>query len=103
MPSSKFRRVVSDIRPNLPDERFWNAFLVPIRHVERAFSLSLTTTVFSQRSTGWFGACPRRPTPEGLPPSLAQHRFRGASYMDTSSAFMTHVLRCYWIAWRGVD
>src|ERR1700741_1202695 len=26
----------------------------------RAFSLSLTTTVFSQRSTGWFSAYPRR-------------------------------------------
>ena len=41
----------------------------------RAFSLSLTTTVFSQRSTGWFSARPRRPALEGQPPSLAQHRF----------------------------
>jgi hypothetical protein len=33
--------------------------------IKRTFSLSLTTTVFSQRSTGWFDACPRRPTSEG--------------------------------------
>ncbi len=31
----------------------------------RASPLTLTTTVFSQRSSGWFDACPRRPTPEG--------------------------------------
>src|SRR5450755_123937 len=42
-------------------ERFWNVFLVPTwRDHRRAFSLSLTTTVFSQRSTGWFDAHPRR-------------------------------------------
>ena len=42
---------------------------------KRAFSLSLTTTVFSQRSTGWFDASPRRATPEGQQaPSPAQHR-----------------------------
>src|SRR6266511_353855 len=41
-----------------------------------AFSASLTTTVFSQRSTRWFGASPRRATPKGLPSSLAQHRIK---------------------------
>jgi hypothetical protein len=50
----------------------------------RAFSLTLTTTVFSQRSSGRFGACPRRPAPEGQPPSFAQHRFKRVSYMTTS-------------------
>ena len=30
-----------------------------------AFSTSLTTTVFSQRSMWWFGASPRRATPKG--------------------------------------
>src|SRR6188472_1910067 len=35
----------------------------------RAFSLSLTTTVFSQRSTGWFDAYPRR-ADAGGPTSL---------------------------------
>ena len=38
----------------------------------RAFSLSLTTTVFSQRSTGWFSACPRRPTLEGQQSSISR-------------------------------
>jgi hypothetical protein len=36
-----------------------------------AFSLSLTTTVFSQRSAGWFDARPRRPTPEGQPSPIS--------------------------------
>jgi len=38
--------------------------LFAIEHATRvqcAFSLSLTTTVVSQRSTGCFSACPRRP------------------------------------------
>src|SRR5829696_329385 len=48
-----------------PPSIFWYVFLVPTWHISCAFSLSLTTTVFSQRSTGWFDARPRRPTPEG--------------------------------------
>ena len=39
---------------------------------KRAFSLSLTTTVFSQRSTGWFDASPRRATPEGQQASISR-------------------------------
>ena len=39
--------------------------------IKRAFSLSLTTTVFSQRSTGWFSANPRRPTLEGQQSSIS--------------------------------
>ena len=39
--------------------------------IKRAFSLSLTTTVFSQRSTGRFGALPRRTTPEGQQASIS--------------------------------
>jgi hypothetical protein len=39
--------------------------------IKRAFSLSLTTTVFSQRSTGRFGASPRRATPEGHKASIS--------------------------------
>src|SRR3954470_1193983 len=34
--------------------------------------LSFTTTVFSQRSTGWFDARPRRPTPEGQQAFIAR-------------------------------
>ena len=42
-----------------------------------AFSSSLTTTVFSQRSMRWFEASPRRAAPKGRnPSSSAQHRFR---------------------------
>ena len=50
----------------------------------RAFSLSLTTTVFSQRSTGWFSACPRGRRWRAIPPCLAQHCFYEASYICTS-------------------
>ena len=39
--------------------------------IKHAFSLSLTTTVFSQRSTGRFGASPRRATPEGQQASIS--------------------------------
>ena len=43
----------------------------------RTSSLTLTTTVFSQRSPGWFDANPRKADAGGPtnPPSLAQHRF----------------------------
>ena len=54
------------------------------------FARSLTTTVFGQRSTGWFGACPRRPTPEGLPPSLTQHRLQRSPTSLLLVAFVTH-------------
>ncbi|MEU3343249.1 DDE-type integrase/transposase/recombinase [Streptomyces sp. NPDC006668] len=44
-----------------------------------AFSTSLTTTVFSQRSMWRFEASPRRAAPKGLPSSFTQHRIqRGA-------------------------
>ncbi len=38
------------------------------------FHTSLTTTVFSQRSTCWFRTSPRRAVLKGLPSSLVQHR-----------------------------
>lgn len=56
-----------------------------------AFSASLTTTVFSQRSTRRFGASPRRAAPKGQPSSLAQLRIRNVAYMITLlSAFVAH-------------
>ena len=60
--------------------------------IKRAFSLSLTTTVFSQRSTGRFGALPRRTTPEGQQASISSTAppMKDASYMTSSSAFVTH-------------
>ena len=56
-------------RPD-PDalERLLDPHLTRSSH---AFSLTLTTTVFSQRSTGWFDARPRRPTPEGQQSSIS--------------------------------
>ncbi len=52
----------------------------------RAFSLSLTTTVLSQRSRGWFGAYPRRPTPKGHPSfiSCTASPSRGTFLHDSS-------------------
>jgi len=56
-----------------------------------AFSSSLTTTVFSQRSMRWFEASPHRAAPEGHnPPSSAQHRIRSPTYIKAPSAFGTH-------------
>ena len=46
---------------------FETAHRLPDPHLTHpcAFSVSLPTTVFSQRSTRWFGASPRRATPKG--------------------------------------
>jgi hypothetical protein len=50
-----------------------------------AFSSSLTTTVFSQRSMRRFGASLRRATPKGQDPSSpAQHRIKDPSYIGPS-------------------
>ena len=51
-----------------------------------AFSTSLTTTVFSQRSMWWFEASARPATSKGQPSSLAAHRFPKVSptYIETS-------------------
>ena len=66
-----FRRVNSDacrvprqtLLARLPDPHLTRS--------RRAFSLTLTTTVFSQRSSGWFDACPRRPASEGHQSSIS--------------------------------
>jgi len=58
----------------------------------RAFSLSLTTTVFSQRSTGWFDAYPRR-ADAGGPTSLhLSHSttFRNRFLHQPPLVFVTH-------------
>ena len=54
-----------------------------LTHLMRRF-LSLTTTVFSQHSTGWFDACPEGRRRRAAPPSLAQHRLQRVSYMSPS-------------------
>jgi hypothetical protein len=51
----------------------------------RAFSSTLTTTVFSQRSSRWFDASPRRATPEGQQSSIfytAPHPARSPTPSD---------------------
>ena len=61
-----FRRFNSDARPGCPGRTLLARLPGPhLTRSRRAFSLTLTTTVFSQRSSGWFSACPRRPTLEG--------------------------------------
>ena len=59
------RQTTAGTAHRLPDP-----YLTPSR---APFPASLTTTVFSQCSTRWFGAALRRETPGGLPPSSAQH------------------------------
>jgi len=61
----------------------------------RAFSLTLTTTVFSQRSSGWFDACSRKPTPKGQRSFISRTAplSERSSYMGPPSAFMTHCPR----------
>src|ERR1039458_5214968 len=55
-----------------------------------AFSLSFTTTVFSQRSTRWLGAPPRRVAPKGQSSSLAQHRIEDRLHHQLLSTFVAH-------------
>jgi len=59
------------------------------------FPRSLTTTVFSQRSTEWFGALPRRTTPEGQQASISSTAppMNDVSYTTPPSAFVTHGCR----------
>jgi hypothetical protein len=66
---------------------------------------SLTTTVFSQRSTGWFSAFPRRTTLEGQQASISSTAppMNDVSYTTPPSAFVTHGCRInprrnHWIA-----
>jgi hypothetical protein len=55
------------------------------------FARSLTTTVFSQRSTGWFGARLRRPTPEGHTSISRTALLSEVSYTAPPlAAFVTH-------------
>jgi hypothetical protein len=63
--------------------------------IKRALSLSLTTTVFNQRSTGRFGALPRRTTPEGQQASISSTAppMNDVSYTTPPSAFVTHGCR----------
>src|SRR4051795_7677682 len=63
---------------------------------------SLTTTVFSQRSTGWFSAFPRRTTLEGQQASISSTAppVNDVSYTTPPSAFVTHGCRISRGRWR---
>ncbi len=77
-------------RPGASGASSWS----PPDAIFRAFPLSLTTTVFSQRSTGWFDACPRRPTPEGQPSSISRTAPLQKDLLHgPPSTFMTHCPR----------
>jgi len=57
----------------------------------RAFSGSLTTTVFSQRSIRWFDALPRRTTPKGQQASISSTAPpMKIAYINPPSTFVTH-------------
>jgi len=63
------------------------AFLIPTWRIRCAFSSSLTTTVFSQRSMRWFDASPRRATPKGHKSFIfhaAPHRTRSPTWWPRS-------------------
>jgi hypothetical protein len=70
-PDVIFRRLIRRRRLELPPRRSGTSSRSPPDAVNYVFSLSLTTTVFSQRSTGRFGTCPRRPVPEGQLSSIS--------------------------------
>ena len=81
------RSAESSARPGASGASSWS----PPDAIFRAFPLSLTTTVFSQRSTGWFDACPRRPTPEGQPSSISRTAPLQKDLLHgPPSTFMTH-------------
>ena len=76
-----------------PHRGLHTVFLVPTWRISCAFSTSLTTTVFSQRSRWRFEASPRRAAPKGQPSSLAQHRFQEPRlHQQLLSAFVAHRL-----------
>ena len=84
------RSAESSARPGASGASSWS----PPDAIFRAFPLSLTTTVFSQRSTGWFDACPRRPTPEGQPSSISRTAPLQKDLLHgPPSTFMTHCPR----------
>jgi hypothetical protein len=70
MPSNPFRRLNNDAPPGHPSRALLERLPGPhLTQSSHAFSLSLSTTVFSQRTTGWFSARPRR-ADAGGPTSL---------------------------------
>ena len=91
---SEFRRLNSarptrSPRPSASGTSSWS----PPDAIKRAFSGSLTTTVFSQRSIRWFSARPRGPTLEGQ----SLHLSHSSAYMRDllhDSSFSVRDTRC---------
>jgi hypothetical protein len=90
---NRFDASMANARSSLPGRASLERLPGPhLTRSSRAFSLTLTTTVFSQRSTGWFSACPRRPTLEGQQASISRTAppMTDVSYTTPPSAFVTH-------------
>jgi hypothetical protein len=89
-----FRRLNSDAPPGHPSRALLERLPGPhLTQSSHAFSLSLSTTVFSQRTTGWFSARPRR-ADTGGPTSL--HLKHSTTYEKDSyisSSFGVHDAR----------
>lgn len=84
MPLLRFRRLISG--------SFAFTFLTSPDAIVRAFSATLTTLAFDQRSLRWFETSSCKAVSEGLPPSLVQHRIGCyAFYLHIAPpAFMSH-------------
>jgi len=89
-PSNQFRRFNNERSETIPPSASGTSSWTPPDASCAPFARSLTTTVFSQRSTGWFGGSPRRAPPKGQPSSLAQHRLQRPSTSFLLVAFVTH-------------
>src|SRR5665811_1960972 len=76
----QLRSQTSGLRNRLPDPHLTQS--------SAPFPVSLTTTVFSQRSTRWFGTSQRRAVPKGLPSSLAQHRIKKPRLHDQAPLYV---------------
>ena len=74
------RSQTSGLRNRLPDPHLTQS--------SAPFPVSLTTTVFIQRSTRWFGTSRRRAVPKGLPSSLAQHRIKKPRLHDQTPLYV---------------
>ena len=87
MPFIRFRHFISG--------SFAFTFLTSPDAIVYAFSVTLTTLAFDQRSLRWFEASSCKAAPEGLPPSLVQHRiWCDVFYLHIAPpAFMAHYHR----------
>src|ERR1039457_6797052 len=78
MPSIRFRHVIGGSLSFAFSTRTGRTDSPP-------FPATLTTPALDRRSLRWFGTSPCRAIPEGLPPSLAQHRLSSSIfYIDPS-------------------